>query len=213
MYSYMKFREAQGSVYPQRTTDITVIETGRGVGIKTHIIMPPTIYGLSLGTISNPNRVSIQIPALIRSAIKAGQAEVLGDGNGIWDFVHIADVALLYEIITARAIKKEPLRDGERAIYFSSTGRFTWKEVSQGVADAGFKLGALKTSEVKSIGLEEAAQKWTASGSTSFVEVIWGSNSRTKSDLAKELGWQPKKTDEDFKKHFFEEFTIIYKGN
>ena len=207
----MKFREAQ-AVYPQRTTDIAVIETGRSVGVKTHIIMPPTVYGIGLGTVGNPNTLSIQIPTVIRAAIKVGQAEVIGDGNGRSEFVHIADLSSLYEIITVRAINNEPLRDGEHGIYFSATGRFTWKELSQRVADAGFRLGALKTSEVKSISLEEAAPRWQWGGAT-FVELGLASNSRTKSDLAKELGWQPKKTDEDFEKHFFEEFSIIYKAN
>ena len=174
--------------------------------------MSPTIYGTGIGTIGNPNKLSIQAPLSIRAAIKVGQAEVLGDGNGVWDFVHIADLSSLYEIITARAIKNEPLPDGERGIYFSGTGRFAWKEFAQGIADAGFKLGAFKTSEVKSISLEEAAQRWSG-GATLFVELGFASNSRTKSDLAKEFGWRPKKTDEDFKKHFFEDFSIIYKAN
>ena len=174
--------------------------------------MSPTIYSTGIGTIGNPNKLSIQVPTLIKAAIKVERAEVVDEGNGVWDYVHIADLATLYEIVTAKAIKNEPLPDGERGIFFTGTGRFAWKELSQGIADAGFKLGALKTSEVKSISLEEAGQGW-AGGATAFVEVGFTSDIRTKSDLAKELGWQPKKTEEDFKNHFFETFSAIYKAN
>jgi hypothetical protein len=34
-------------------------------------------------------------------------------------------------------------------------------------------------------------------------------SSRTRADLARELGWQPQKTEEDFKKHFLEEAQLI----
>lgn len=205
----MKSREA-GYAYAQRTTDLVVIETGLEVDVKTHIIMSPMIYGFGLGTIGNPNILSTGISVFVRAAIKVGQAEVVGDGKGVWNFVHIADMSSLYEIIVAKAIKNEPLRDGERGIYFSATGRFTWKEWSQRVADAGFKLGALKTNEVRSLSLEEAAQRLSVPFD---VELGFGSNSRTNSDLGKELGWEPKKTDEDLKKYFLEEFSFIYKGN
>ena len=174
--------------------------------------MPPTVYGVGLGTVGDPNILSYQVPTLIRSAIEVGQAEVLGDGNGTCGYVHIVDICSLYEAFISKAIRNKPLRNGERGIYFSATGRFTWKELSQGVADAGFRLGVLNTTKLKSVGIKEAAEKWTDRSAFS-VELLFAGSSLTNSDLARESGWKPKKTREDFKRHYFEEFSLIHDGD
>lgn len=62
--------------------------------VKTHIVSPPTIYGIADHAlvqkgISNP--VSIQLPTLIRASIARGQAGVLGKGLNIWPDVHITE--------------------------------------------------------------------------------------------------------------------------
>jgi nucleoside-diphosphate-sugar epimerase len=81
----------------------TVFETGVELGVKTYIVMPPTIFGIGTGLL---NKLSIQAPTILRSAIKAGQAEVIGDGKAQWDHVHIADLVLLYELILSKLLKK-----------------------------------------------------------------------------------------------------------
>lgn len=68
--------------YAQRTTDLVVVETGKKVGVKTYILMSPTIYGFGTGLF---NDQSIQIPQLIRNAIKNRYSEVVGYGEGEWD--------------------------------------------------------------------------------------------------------------------------------
>ncbi|TKA64309.1 hypothetical protein B0A49_07093 [Cryomyces minteri] len=65
-------------VYAQRTTVIGVVEAGLASGVKTYVIMSPTSYGLGSGIY---NQLSIQIPILIRAALKAGRAEVIGEGK------------------------------------------------------------------------------------------------------------------------------------
>lgn len=118
--------------------------------------MSPLIYGFGTGLFSN---TSIQISTLIRSAIKVKQVEVIGDGSGVWDFVHVADLAALYEIIVKRILVGEPVPSGEQGIMFSGTGRFSWLSLSKGLAEALSKLGAIETKEVKSVSVEEAAGK------------------------------------------------------
>lgn len=157
--------------YSQRQTDLTVIETGLKAGVKTYIIMSPLIYGIGTGHF---NQLSIQIPHMIRAALKTKQAEVIGNGKGTWDHVHIGDVATLYEIIVQKLLKGEDLPSGEKGIYFSANGHYTWLEVAQGLADALFTLGVSKTEEVKSVSLEEAAGKWTG-GDTLLAELGFAS--------------------------------------
>lgn len=84
---------------------------------------------------------------------------MLGKGEGAWDFVHVSDLADLYLILLKRVLAGEDVPVGEKGILFSASGWFRWREMAKDIADALFKVGALKTKEVTSINLEEAA-KW-----------------------------------------------------
>lgn len=133
--------------------------------------MSPTIYGEGTGKF---NRRSIQLPMLIRTFIKSGQAVVMGDGTGVWDAVHIADLTLLYELLLAKVLAGENIPSGKRGIYFSETEDYSWKQLSQGLADELYKKGLIKTNEVKSISLEEGADLW-AGGNKQYAELGFGS--------------------------------------
>ncbi len=170
IYSYEKMRNEK-QPYAQRQTDLSVIETGLKVGVKTYIIMSPLIYGIGTGHF---NQQSIQIPTLIRAALTTKRAEVIGHGKGNWDHVHISDLAKLYEIIVQKLLTGEHLPSGEQGIYFSANGHHTWLEVAHGLADALFTLGVSSTEEVKSISLEEAAERWTG-GDTLYAELGFAS--------------------------------------
>jgi nucleoside-diphosphate-sugar epimerase len=154
IYSYLKKREAV-EIYAQRTTDIAVVETGKETGVKTHILMSPTIYGFCPGAY---NIQSIQIPTLMRSALKLGHAEVIGEGAGEWDHVHIADMANLYELFLTKILEGADVPFGEKGIFFSGTGRGSWYDVASKAGKAGFELGVLDTAEPKSITLAVAAR-------------------------------------------------------
>jgi nucleoside-diphosphate-sugar epimerase len=115
--------------------------------------MSPTIYGVGSGKF---NKLSIQGPRLIRASLKAGQAFVIGDGKGVWNYVHIDDLADLYVILLQKILDGEKVPAGEQ-ILFSETGTFSWIDLSQGIADALHRLGAIKTADVKQVTLEDAA--------------------------------------------------------
>ena len=170
IYSYEKYRE-NIEAYDQRTTDLVVVKTGLEAGVKTYIIMSPTIYGVGSGFFNN---LSIQIPTMIREAIRVGKAEVISNGSEYWDHVHISDLAQLYTLILEKAVDGSDIPSGEQAIYFSETGEHTWLQLSQGIAKAGFELCALKSPEVGQITLAEAADKW-ARGNRFAVELGFSS--------------------------------------
>lgn len=133
--------------------------------------MSPTIYGEGSGKF---NRNSIQLPTLTRTFIKLGHAVVMGEGAGVWDAVHVADLTPLYELLLAKALAGEKIPSGKRGIYFSETGDYSWKQLSQGLADELFKQGLIKTKEVKSISLQEGADLW-AGGNKQYAELGFGS--------------------------------------
>ena len=114
IYQYEKQRDAQ-TPYLQRTTDIMVFEKGLELGVQTLIIMSPLIYGIGTGLY---NRVSIQIPAYIKSAMKHGQSVMVGDGKGEWDYVHVVDLAELYELAALDMLRNggEKLPKGEKGV-------------------------------------------------------------------------------------------------
>ena len=172
IYAYEKARNEK-EPYGQRTTDLTVVETGLAVGVKTYIIMSPLIYGIGTGHF---NQQSVQIPSMIRAAFKTKQAEVIGSGQGQWDHVHIADLAVLYEILVRKLlVGGEGLPSGEEGIYFSATGHHTWLDIAEGLAGALFRLGVSETKEVRSISLEEAAEKWWGAGDVLLTELGFAS--------------------------------------
>ncbi len=192
--------------YGQRISELGVINAGIETGVKTLVIMSPTIYGIGTGT---GNRLTIQITASIRSTLSSGQAIVIGEGKGVWDHVHIADLAKLYELAVAKTLARDSdVPFGKRGIIFSENGQHSWMEVAQGVADAAYELGKIKTNKVKSVSVAEGA-KALAGGDELLAELGFASNSRTRSDLGRSWGWKPEKGAEDWKKHFKEEMKVI----
>jgi nucleoside-diphosphate-sugar epimerase len=173
IYAHEKSLEAT-EPYAQRTTDIAVVETGLKVSVPTTILMSPTIYGLGSGFF---NRLSIQIPTLIRAAIAQGHAAVIGTGAGRWDAVHISDLVLLYEIVLAKILGDDStIPQGEMGILFSEALEFTWRELAEDVAKAGAKLGALKSDKVQEISLEPGSRLWSG-GDLQLAELGFASKS------------------------------------
>ncbi|KAH7145523.1 hypothetical protein B0J13DRAFT_501276 [Dactylonectria estremocensis] len=205
IYGYMKYREAIDS-YSQRATDIKTVQIGEEVGVRTYIIKAPRIYGRGTGLF---NQKSAHIPWLIAGALAVGQAEFIGDGAGIWDDVHITDVADLFEILLDKVLRAESIPSGSKGIYFAASLRHSWKELAEGIAAAGVKLGYLASSNPKQMSLEEAAQKYTG-GNLLTAEVGLASNSLTIAKRAFEMGWKPKAREEDFQHSILEDFKLMY---
>jgi nucleoside-diphosphate-sugar epimerase len=157
IYQYMLEREA-AEPYAQRTSDLTVVQTGKATGVKTFIIMFPRVYGCGMGLF---NTRSIQGPALIKAALDAGHAVYIGDGKAEWGHTHIENLAALYEVVVAKLLAGEDIPSGERGIYFAATGQHTWRQFAEASGRAGHELGALRTPEAVSVSIDEFADKWT----------------------------------------------------
>ncbi|KAK4239095.1 hypothetical protein C8A03DRAFT_32839 [Achaetomium macrosporum] len=187
IHQYLLSREAL-EPYAQRITDLTVLRTGKATGVRTIIVMSPTVYGVGLGLF---NKRSIQRPLLIRGALAKGRAVYVGDGAGEWDHVHVQDLAELYELL----VKK--------------VGRpHSWKELAEAVGKAGYELGALETAGPVEMSVAEFAREWLG-GNEKLAELGFTSRSVTDAKRSRSLGWQPRKTDEDWWASFKEEFAAI----
>jgi nucleoside-diphosphate-sugar epimerase len=142
-YAYEKALEA-AEPYAQRTTELGVIDTGLELGVKTLVIMSPIIYGNGTGQF---NKVSVHTQYM-KAMLEIGHAVVVGDGSGVWDHVHIADLAELYQLVVLNILEQEgkALPTGKKGIIFSANGRHSWLEYSQLVADACYERGLLSES-------------------------------------------------------------------
>ncbi|RYN74991.1 hypothetical protein AA0120_g12175 [Alternaria tenuissima] len=203
IYGYEQEREAQ-TKNPQRSTELAVIDAGLQLGVKTLVIMSPTIYGLGSGLF---HRTSLQIPMYIVSVLTTGRAIVVNGGKGVWDHVHVEDVAELYKIAVIEILERggKALPTGQKGIIFSGNGRHTWMEVAQGVADACYEEGKIKDGSINSVGLAEGAKILAAAMpmmNEHMVEMALCSNARTVASVGKRLGWKPSRGAEAWSKGF-----------
>lgn len=172
------------------------MDKGVDVDVPTYLLMSPTIYGRGTGAF---NKRSIQIPGLVRHAVALGYVPVLGKGDGAWDAVHIDDLVLVYELFVSKILAGEDkdLPSGEKGIYFTETGDFTWRALSEGVARELLARGAVKSDEVKEMSLEEFAAIFSG-GDGQYSELGFASTARSRADLTRELGWRPRHRRWDF---------------
>jgi nucleoside-diphosphate-sugar epimerase len=186
--------------------------------------MSPLIYGLGTGHF---NRLSSQVPTTMRAALRTGRADVIGDGMGEWDHVHIDDLVVLYELMVAKIVAGVEIPSG---FYFSANGRCRWRDVAGGVAGA-LQAAGIGEGGVGSVSLEEGAERWTG-GDVLQAELVYaskyvlppftvridgkeytdklvGCSARTQSDRSRSLGWDPKRGERDFREHFSIELEAI----
>lgn len=158
--------------------------------------MPPTIYGEGLGIF---NTQSMQIPSTIQHAIDSGYPEYIGDGSGTVGYVHVADLARLYELLLGKILAGADIPSGRNGFYFSNTGAFTWKDLNEKIGAIGHQLGALKSPTAVSVSLDEAVKKWGWSESDKLIlEINHAGRSKTTAKRAYQLGWEPQKTAADW---------------
>ncbi|KAJ5814178.1 uncharacterized protein N7503_000928 [Penicillium pulvis] len=207
IYAYERYRQSI-EVYPQRTSDLLVCEQGEAAGIKTYVIMPPTIYGEGTGFF---NRRSIQINTMMRAALKDGYASRVGAGEAEWDHVHVVDLANFYELMVARILAGDDLEANLNGIYFCQSGHQSWREVAERIAEVGHALGYLKSYTVRQITLQQASEKFGAGLPAENLEAAYASRARSSADRAHELGWRPTKSRKDFEDGFVDEWNAVAK--
>lgn len=141
-------------------------------GVRSVVLCPSLIYGQGRG--ANPD--SIQVPNLIRQAVKSGVARYIGDGENVWSTVHIEDVADAY------------LRSLEAAsagsFFYIENGEASLKSIVESIARLlGGKVPA------QSWSIDEAIAEWGPQSAWFSL----GGNSRVNADKARrELGWKPR---------------------
>jgi nucleoside-diphosphate-sugar epimerase len=140
-------------------------------GIRSVVLCPALIFGEGRG--ANPD--SIQIPTLIRQAVKSGVPRYVGTGENVWSTVHIEDVCDAYLL----ALESAPAG----SFFYLENGETSFKAIGESI---GRLLGG-KSAQGWSI--DEAIAQWGPMA-------VWfslGGNSRVSADKARRmLAWKPK---------------------
>lgn len=172
---------------PHRVVDKIVLEAGtkHADTVKTAIVCPPTIYGQGRGP---DNQRSHQVPELSRASLEQGHGIMVGEGKTYWTSVHVHDLSDCFlKLVEAAMNGGKPATWGPEGYYFTENGDIVWGEVSQWVADAAKKQGAIEDDKVVSLSKDQAS-KMTPMGAA-----LWGANSRARAIRARKLlGWSPK---------------------
>ena len=140
-------------------------------GVRSAVLCPCLIYGRGSG--ANPD--SVQVPNLIRQAVKSGIPRYIGAGENIWSTVHIDDVADAY------LLALEGARAG--SFYYIENGEASMKSIVKSIA--------------RLLGGKHAAQSWDIDAAIAEwgPQAAWfslGGNSRVCADKARTmLGWRP----------------------
>lgn len=102
-------------------------------GFESIIVAPPTVYGLGTGPF---NRLSVQVPSLIRRYLKQGYAAVVGQGLNIWSQIHVEDLAEFFVFILQKALEGKAAT-GREGWYFCENGEeYYFKDLYGKIGDA-----------------------------------------------------------------------------
>lgn len=146
-----------------------------GQGVRSVVLCPCLIYGEGRG--ANPD--SIQVPSLIRQAVRSGIPRYVGAGENIWSTVHIDDVAAAYLLALAAA--------PAGSFFYLESGEASLRSIVESIARL---LGGKRPAEGWDI--DEAIAEWGP-------QAAWfslGGNSRVSAERARRmLGWKPAGTD------------------
>lgn len=139
--------EALSPTAPHRDVDLEIVAAAEKHGLKTHIILPCTIWGIASGTtfekkIANPH--SIQIPTLIRASLDRKQAGMIGEGLNHWPNVNIDECADGFIVILEKALKGETAT-GKEGYYFLESGEHVMIDISKEIGKVMKELGKAET--------------------------------------------------------------------
>jgi nucleoside-diphosphate-sugar epimerase len=170
-----------------RNVDKIVLSAGtqNADSVKTAIVCAPTIYGKGRG----PGNIrSVQAYELAKTILTKQIIPVVGQGQTIWNGIHVADLADLFVLLTEAAVTRKLDTElwGAHGYYFAENGEFLWADLARLMGQKAEELGM--TGSLK----EQQFDMASATEFAGFVAISWGVNSRCKAERARKLlGWAP----------------------
>ncbi|KAK8848394.1 NAD dependent epimerase/dehydratase [Apiospora arundinis] len=226
VYDFEK-AENEREWYPQRAAELAVLghPAAASDAVGAVSIQAPCIFGAGEGLFQ---RAGLMVPIMMRYVVEKGYGFQLGDGTGVIDYVHVADLADLYVLCVRDVVEHggRHLPSGARGVVFPTSGRVYMKDIAQGCLDAAFGAGVLPRRGdadellmdttparkfIREVDLQEAAT--TTAGNLVVAEVGWAGHRATKGTVARDsLGWQPRRCEEAWQQDFVDELGHVVAG-
>lgn len=175
--------------------------------VKTAIICPSTIYGISHGY----DKInSVQIPALIQCTINNDAPFSVYTGRYIWSHIHIHDLGHLYKLVLDKLVAGENIPQGKQGYYFGSLAlkdeptasaeptliEHLWRQLSEKVGEVLYRRKLIKSDKVQELDPDTIVG---LKNGDPFAPYYWGTNSRSRADNGYKIGWKPEHASlEDF---------------
>ncbi|PSN71717.1 NAD(P)-binding protein [Corynespora cassiicola Philippines] len=175
-----------GDSFPLRRTDVTITEHGRACGVKTFIVMPPTVYGKGTGP---GNTVSFPLRLLVTGLLKAGEVGKFSENKQHF-VTHISDVVSLCARIIQNIRQGNALAHGEQGFYLAMEPFVYWHDVHERLAAALHARGLVGSPEVKTWrSYDEASEKMGFP--PEFVQMLWDGTCTMAPSRSQAIGWRP----------------------
>ncbi|KAF3800035.1 hypothetical protein GCG54_00015618 [Colletotrichum gloeosporioides] len=195
------FEEAENKNewYAQRASELIVLRTGDDL---------------------NVNAAGLMIPLTMAFVLEQGYAFSCGNGTGVFDWVHIADLADLYVLCVLNIIQTggENIPTGRRGIIFPAVGRALATDVAKKCLDLAFangnlpKEGTPQAKETHQLSIEDAAAK-LAAGNIAVTEKTYAGHRKMKGTIARRnLGWKPRHLKDAWEMDFDTELRAALNG-
>ncbi|KAM0328496.1 hypothetical protein ACHAQA_004903 [Verticillium albo-atrum] len=214
----VRFEEEENarSWYPQRKAELDVLRLGEETGVGAVSVQAPCIFGAGEGLFQG---AGLMIPIMMGYVLERGYGFSLGDGSGVIDTVHVADLADLYLAILVDVLENEGrnVPVGRKGILFPVSGRVKMWDIAEGCVRVAFENGALpkedgpREREIRKVSLDEAAT--TTAGNKTVAEFGWAGHRKTKATVARErLGWKPVQVGDAWEQDLKDELTAALEG-
>ena len=148
--------------------------------LPTAILCAPTILGVGYGPVE---KRSVQVPIYIDAVLKKGKAFTLGDGQNIWDYVYVNDVADAFIKLTEEALGPDGGNTdwGMKGYYFCEAGEYRWGDFHKKTAEMLYAKGAIRTPD---------GEETTADGAIEirpWGPILWGGNASRRVERLRKL--------------------------
>ncbi|OQO02588.1 hypothetical protein B0A48_12116 [Cryoendolithus antarcticus] len=169
-----------------RLIDLEILKARAEFGTKAQlcIVLPPLIYGV----VNKHSKLSIQVPTLTRFALKHKYAGHIGQGKAVWSTVHVADLARAYLMILHWAESAPDSATSGSPYFFCENGEeISWGDVAGMIGKGLHSAGKVDAASAKEIPGQEYVDVFGP-----YSAVVIGSNSRSRANRVRELGWSPR---------------------
>ncbi|KAL0569749.1 hypothetical protein V5O48_012210 [Marasmius crinis-equi] len=185
---------------PQRPVELKVVSADEEGYAYTYIVCLSVIYDGA----SNPlvdagiaNSRTIAFKMFVPISIKRGYGTTIGKGENVWANVHIDEVTDFYVLLFKNVLKdSNDVPHGKEGYFFIGADEHKSKQWYSEVAKVLFDLGKVKSPEPTLFTEQEAKQYFGEQGT--YLLDVFGGNARSVSNRARKLGWQPRRTTNDF---------------